>query len=470
VHGVHVAQDNEADIYEVPLYIKRKGIVKMKARILCLASVVAVVIGVTIVILIIVSPASAALISTPSSTWTDDLSSASLDSHGSWVGRDANHLEAAPVLTIGVAAALTGAPDIGWRQANAVQLAVDEANAAGGVDIGGTNYTLALAQADSGCNAGQAVNAANTLLDAGAVAVVGHTCSGASKAAQPLYAAAGVAMVSGSSTNPSVTEQGYTTTFRVISRDDSPAIVAAAQLRNRLGLDKVALVEMDGAGINYTNDVFSDTFTSLGGSITSRHAVLSTADYTATLTAIKAENPDAIFYPEPDPNNAGLLSHVAYGVGMNDVPIVWDTFGDDRGLLETYAAKAGTAAEGDYAAMHYRNSADMPGYKALNADYQAADFADYGDEVQAWGAFAYDAAKIILDAIDRADSTDPADIRDQIAATTNYWGVVGFYQGFDAKGDVIPQWLWLEQYRSGAWEVFWPYRVFQPGLFRSFGP
>jgi branched-chain amino acid transport system substrate-binding protein len=444
----------------------------MKARSLCFASVAATFIGLAIVMLIMGSPADAALPTTTRSGWSGDWDTASLDSRGSRLREDASHwsMEATPVLTIGVAAALTGVPDIGWRQANAVQLAVNQANAAGGIDIGGTTYALALVQADSACNPVQAVTAANALLAAGVVAVVGHTCSGASNAAQPLYAAAGVAMVSGSSTGPSVTEQGHNTTFRVISRDDSPAALAAAQLRKRLGLEKAAIVEMNGSPYGSATDMFADTFTGLGGTITSRRTVLSTADYTTTLAAIKVEGPNAIFYAESEANKAGLLSHASYGVGMDDVPVVWDTFSEDKGLWDVYAATAGVAAAGDYAVMHYRSSDDMPGYQALNADYQAASFANYGDAVHTWGAFAYDAAKIILAAIDRADSTDPADIRDEIAATTNYGGVVGLYEGFDAKGDVIPQWLWMERYRAGRWELFWPMRVFLPVVSRSFGP
>ena len=93
----------------------------------------------------------------------------------------------------------------------------------------------------------------------------------------------------------------------------------------------------------------------------------------------------------------------------------------------------------------------MPGYDALNAAYQAANFPNYGGEAGTGGAFAYDAAKIIIDAIDRADSADPGAILDAIAATADYDGVVGTYQGFDAKGDVIPQWTWLQRYQNGEW-------------------
>ena len=376
--------------------------------------------------------------------------------------RDSSTLTNGNVITIGVANLSGPADSLGWRQDNAVQLAVDQVNDAGGIDIGGTNYTLALVSAGGGCDPTQAITAANTLLDAGVVAVVGHSCSPASDAAQPLYAAAGVPMVTPSSTGPQLTDQGYTTTFRVISRDDSPPAMLAAHLRNRLAFENAAIVEIDGFGGNWVGDVFSDTFTSLGGTITSRRAVTSAADFTATLTTIMAENPQTIHFVKNDGNTAGLLSKVAHNLGMTNVVIAWTTYSDNRGILDDYTAAAGIAAEGDIAAMYYRATDDMPGYDALNADYVAAGFANYGDEAQTWGAFAYDAAQIIIAAIDRADSVNPGDIRDEIAATTNYQGVVGMYEGFDTKGDVVPQWAWMEQYKKGQWIVIWPYEIFLP--------
>lgn len=371
-------------------------------------------------------------------------------------------------ITIGVATTMSGIPDIGWRQTNAVQLAVDQVNAAGGIDISGTTYTLALVSADSGCNSTQAINAANTLLSAGVVAVIGHSCSVTSMAAQPLYAATGVAMVSPSTTNPDMTEQGYTTTFRVITRDDSLPILMATHFRNRLNLDRAAIVELSGSW-NFPNDVFEHTFTNLGGTITSRRTVTSTADYTATLTTIKGENPDVIIYADVDANDAGLLSRIAHGVGMTDVIIGWNTRNNNRAVLNDYATAAGEAAEGDHAGMFGRNTDDMPGYDALNTAYQAAGFPNYGDEVQSFGAFAYDAVIIIIAAIDRSDSNNPSDILDEIADTTNYYGVVGTYEGFDAKGDVIPQLAWLEQYQNGKWEMIGLYQVYLPITLRISG-
>ena len=86
-------------------------------------------------------------------------------------------LSSSSVITIGVGTLLSAPDAFGWAQANSVQLAINETNAAGGINVGGTTYTLALVSADDGCNPAQAVTAANTLLNAGAIAVVGHGCT-----------------------------------------------------------------------------------------------------------------------------------------------------------------------------------------------------------------------------------------------------------------------------------------------------
>ena len=374
-------------------------------------------------------------------------------------------LNGGAVITIGVASSQSAVPDFGWRQTNAVQLAISQTNAAGGIEIGGTSYMLELVTADSACNSVDAVTAANTLLDAGAVAVVGHTCSGASFAAQGIYDAAGVPMVSPSSSAIGLTEQGYSTTLRVFARDDAQAVLMATYFRESLRMDAVALVEW--SGYEFSTDAFSNTFTGLGGTITIRHSVTYTDEYTATLTLIQAGPPDAVFYADSDANQAGFFSSVAHSLGLSIVG--WDAiWSDSEAAPGDYAAAAGSAAEGDYAGLNGRRTDNMPGYDDFNLAYQAASFPSYGDESKAWGAFAYDDANIIIAAIKHADSVNPGAIRDEIAATVDYDGVVGTYEGFDAKGDVIPQWSWLELYQNGEWVMVYSNRVFLPLVLNNF--
>jgi branched-chain amino acid transport system substrate-binding protein len=375
-------------------------------------------------------------------------------------------LEAANVITIGVAEPLSGPNDIyGWTQVNSVQLAIDQVNAAGGVEVGGITYTLQMVAADDQGDPSLAPAAANALLNAGVVAVVGHSFSVASLAAQPVYNAAGVAMISPSSTGPAVTQQGYTTTFRTIPNDAAPINLFARFLRWGKNYHDVALVEGPNSAWG-SGDLFVSTFAALGGTITSRRYVNSPADYDATLTAIQAEDPDVIFFNEMDPTIAAGFSLAAFNHGLGAVPVGWSPWDQDESRLSVYAAAAGVAAEGDYAFMPYMRISEMPGRSAFIAAYQAANFPNYPDDPTNFGIFAYDTVGIIAQAIERANSLGPAGIRDQIAATHNYQGAVGTYQGFDEHGDVIPQWSWLEEFHNGEWLILLPTQTYVPMILR----
>lgn len=361
-----------------------------------------------------------------------------------------------PVITIGVAAPLTGGVDfLGWPIANAVQLAINQTNAAGGVSLGGITYTLAVVSADDQCDSTQAITAANTLVDEGASAVVGHVCSSASFQGQPIYAAVNIPMVSPASTNMGLTQLGYTNTFRTISADDASPRLLAEHFRNWLRLNKVSIVEGPNTPGTWVGEVFSDTFTSLDGMISGWHVITNISQFTSTLTAIQTENPDAIFFIDTDVNNAGLFSLTAHNLSMNDKIIgwtSWDNFNED--VLDTYLTVAGaSAAENDHVALQVRRVEDMPEWTTFDADYLAAGFAHYGNETNPFSAFAYDAANIIIQALERAGNGSPSAIRNEIASMNKFKGVVGTYNSFDEHGDVIPQWSWVEFFRNNTWVI-----------------
>lgn len=361
-----------------------------------------------------------------------------------------------PVITIGVAAPLTGGVDfLGWPIANAVQLAISQTNAAGGVNLGGITYTLAMVSADDQCDATQAITAANTLVSEGVSAVVGHVCSIASFQGQPIYAAVNIPMVSPSSSNTALTQLGYTNTFRTISTDDASPRLLAEHFRTWLRLNKVSMVEGPDTPGAWVGDVFSDTFNLLGGTISGWHVITDTNQFTHTLTAIQAEDPDGIFFIDNDVNNAGLFSRTANNLSMNDTIIgwtSWDNFNDD--ILDTYLTAAGaSAAENDHVALQIRRVEDMSEWTTFSADYLAAGFAHYGNDMNGFSAFAYDAANIIIQALQRAGNGSPSAIRDEIAAMDHFKGVVGTYDGFDEYGDVIPQWSWVEFFDNGKWII-----------------
>lgn len=356
------------------------------------------------------------------------------------------------VITIGVAADLSQIiPDMGWRQVNSVVLLASQINAQGGIEIGGVAHDIVVAIADSECtNATASQAAANALVSQGAVAVVGHTCSNSSLAAQPIYAAANIAMVSASSTGPFMTESGFSNFLRVITRDDSPPARLGIYLYKHMGYHKVAVVEMS-YGNTGLSDPFINSFTGLGGVISTRYTLSDPSEYAATVTSIAGEGVDAILYNGPNGAVAGEFSLAADNGGLTTIPVAWISGEFDLDLLDDYLSAAGVAAENDLAMLHYRDQDNMPLYTAYNTDYLAQSFPNYGDEGQEWGAFAYDAAHMIINAIQTADSTNPADILTAMHNAGSHSGVVGEYYGFDAKGDVLPQWMWFGGVRNSRW-------------------
>jgi hypothetical protein len=164
---------------------------------------------------------------------------------------------------------------------------------------------------------------------------------------------------------------------------------------------------------------------------------------------------DVIMVADPLPEMPSEVTSMAHGMGMSQ-PIAW--FGND----DSYIAASPAAAEGDFGAMVNRRSWEMPGYAVFASNYVAAGFANEPSPGKVT-AYAYDAAKIILEAIDRANVTDTLVIRNEIAATADYNGVVGLYQGFDANGDVVPQWGWIDTVDNGKWVPVQLLRDFDPG-------
>ena len=217
-----------------------------------------------------------------------------------------------------------------------------------------------------------------------------------------------------------------------------------------LGFRNVAVVEMNYGNLGLT-DPFITTFTGLGGVISTRYTLTDISEYAATVASIAGEGVDAIIYNGPNGSEAGQFSQAVDAGGLTTIPVAWISGEFDLDLLDSYLATAGAAAENDLAMLHNRDRDDMPLYLDFNADYVAEAFPVEADEGQEWGAFAYDAAQIIIYAIQSADSAIPADILLALHNYGNYSGIVGQYYGFDAKGDVLPQWMWFGSVRNSQW-------------------
>ena len=143
-------------------------------------------------------------------------------------------------IVIGVAGPMEGQLAVFGEQLRFGALAaVTDINAKGGV----LGRPLKLADADDQCQEEQAVKAADSLVEEGAVFVVGHFCSGASIPAAKIYAAAHVLQISPASTDPNLTELGIGTLFRVTNRDDAQGVFAGTWLAKHYAGKRLAVID-----------------------------------------------------------------------------------------------------------------------------------------------------------------------------------------------------------------------------------
>src|SRR6185312_10919139 len=131
---------------------------------------------------------------------------------------------------------------LGKDDENGVHLAVDEANAKK-IKIGGKTVNFVMMSEDDQADPKLGPTIAQKLVDAKVAGVVGHLNSGVSIPASAVYNQAGLPMISGSATNPKLTEQGFKTIFRTVARDDQQGPAIAAYIANELKLKKVAIAD-----------------------------------------------------------------------------------------------------------------------------------------------------------------------------------------------------------------------------------
>lgn len=267
----------------------------------------------------------------------------------------------------------------------------------------------------------EAANAATVLVQKEKVkAVIGSWGSSLSMAGGPIFAEAKVPAVAVSATNPNVTK-GNNFYFRVCFLDPFQGTVNAAYAFNNLKAKKVAIIR------EVSNDYsvglakfFVDEFVKLAGDPA---AIVATADYntgdqdfTAQLTNIKKFEPDVIFAPGNYTESA-LIIKQARALGMTA-----QFLGGDTWDMAAFQQVGGEAVEGATFSTFFAN--DVPINKTSEA-FLKAFREEYKKEPPAVAALGYDAYMVVLDAIKRANSTDPQKIRDAIAQTKDFEGSAG---------------------------------------------
>ena len=342
------------------------------------------------------------------------------------------------VVKIGHVAPLTGGiAHLGKDNENGARLAVEEINAKG-LTIGGQKITLELDAQDDAADPRTATQVAQRLVDDNIVAVVGHLTSGTSIPASKIYSDAGIVQISPSSTNPDYTQQGFKTTYRVVATDAQQGPALAKYASGDLKLKSVAIVDDSTAyGQGLANE-FEKTAKSLGMNVMSHDATNDRAvDFRAILTKIKGENPDAIMYGGSDATG-GPFAKQARQLGLRAKVLAGDGLCTDK--LSDLAGDATDNVVCSEAGLALEKMVDG---KAFEAKYEKR----FGQPIQIDAPFAYDAVYIIVDAMKRAQSVNPAKI---LAAmpSTDYKGVIG-ETTFDSKGDLRHGVISLYGFKAG---------------------
>ena len=321
---------------------------------------------------------------------------------------------ASSVIKVGEYASLTGKEAaFGQSSHMGTALAVDDLNAAGGV----LGKQIQLITEDDQSQAGQPSTDVRKLIsDDGVVAVLGEVASSRSLEAAPVCQQNQIPMISPSSTNPKVTQVGDYI-FRVCFIDPFQGTVMANFGAKTLKL-KTAAVLTD-VSSDYSEGLakfFKDSFTASGGKIVAEQNYSGgDKDFSAQLTAIKAENPDGIFVPGYY-TEVGLIVLQARQLGIN-VPL----FGGDGWDGKPLVSIGGQALEGTYFSDHFSPLDTNELVQSFVKRFQAK----FNSTPDAMAALGYDSAMIMADAMKRAGTTDGPKVRDALAATKNFPGVTG---------------------------------------------
>ena len=345
------------------------------------------------------------------------------------------------VVKIGSASPLTGAQaHIGIDIRNGVQLAIEDANKAG-VTIDGKPVKLEMVAEDDEANPTKATTVAQKLVDSKVAAVVGHFNSGASIPASKIYADAGIPQISPSSTNPDYTLKGYKTTFRVVAHDGQQGPTLGKFALDKLKAKNIAVIDDSTAYGQGLADNFEATIKAGGAKVVAReHTTDKDTDFKAILTKIKGKNPDLIMFGGIDPQAGPMKKQMA------ELGIKAQFIGGDGMQTPNFIKLAGESSEGAMASIPGLPKEQMPGGKDFLAKYKAK----FNAEVELFAPMGYDAVMVFIEAMKRANSSDPAKFLPEVGKT-NYNGVIGPI-AFDEKGDLKNGPITIYVVKGGKWE------------------
>ena len=345
---------------------------------------------------------------------------------------------AADTIKLGIAGAHSGdLASYGLPSVKAAELVVKDINARGGI----LGKKVELLIEDDACKPEMATNTATKLVSRKVDIVMGHICSGATKAALGIYYDARIIVMSPSATNPELTQSGqYPNFFRTIASDDAQAKLEVDFAVNRLKVKTIAILHDKG---DYGKGLaeYARKFAAASQKVKVElyeGITPGAVDYSAIVQKIKQSGAEAVIYGGYHPEAASIVSQMRKK-GMKTI------FISDDGVKDiTFIKVAGKNAEGVYATGP-KDTSKNPLAIAANEAHKKT----YGSEPGAFYLNAYAATQAILNAIQKAKSTDYTKVSNALHtyAVDTPLGKIKF----DKKGDAIGAGFTMYQVRNGVY-------------------
>ncbi len=342
---------------------------------------------------------------------------------------------------IGLAGPLTGpSARIGKDLENGARLAIADANAQKPT-LNGKPVTFKLVSEDDQSDPRTAVAVAQRLVDEGVAGVVGHWNTGTSIPAARIYHDAGIAQVAPVATGHGYTQQGFDTSFRVMGHDDDGGNYAGQYAVKTLKAKRIAVIDDRTAFGQGLADEFIKSLQAQGVQpVTREYVDDKTVDFSAVLTTVRSKNADLIFFGGVD-SQAAPLARKLKQLGMNA-----QLMGAGGFVSQTFLTLAQREGEGVVALEPGLPLEQMPGGKAFEQAYRDR----YHTHIELHAPFAYDATRVLIAAIEQADSANPADYLPKLRAI-HYQGVTGDI-AFDAQGNLQQPSFTLYRVVDGKWQ------------------
>jgi branched-chain amino acid transport system substrate-binding protein len=346
------------------------------------------------------------------------------------------------VVKIGASAPLTGPQaHIGKDNENGTRLAIEDANAKG-LLIGGKKVRFELLSEDDQTDPKTATIVAQKLVDAKVNGVIGHLNSGTSIPASRIYNDNGIPQISPSATAVAYTAQGFKTAFRVMANDSQQGKVLGEFAAKNLSSKKIAVIDDRTAYGQGIADEFVKSAQANGVQIIAREYTTDKAvDFASVLTSIKGKQPDLIFFGGMDPQGSPMVKQMR-GLGMKTQFMM-----GDGGYTPKLIENAGAAAEGVYASLPGVPLDKMPNGRDFATRFENR----FKQPIQLYAPYCYDAVNVMIAAMQKAGSADPAKYLPELAKV-EVAGVTAKIV-FDEKGDLKGGAITIYQVKQGKWQA-----------------